>query len=54
MEIQRYEEYRKTKYSKCDEFILMVKSRLKHFGFIKPSPELSDGEKLLLEQRWIF
>ena len=41
-------------YSKCDEFIMMFKSTLKRFGFIKPSSGLYDGEKLLLEQRWVF
>ena len=44
----------KTKYSKCDEFIMIEKSTLKRFGFIKPSSGLFDGEKLLLEQWWMF
>ena len=43
----------KTKYSKCDEFII-VNSMLKCFGFIKPSSGLYDGEKLWLEQQWMF
>ena len=41
---------KKGKYSKCDEFIMMEKSMLKHFGFIKPLSGLYDREKLLLEQ----
>ena len=32
----------------------MVKSTFKCFGFIKPSSGLYVGEKLLLEQQWIF
>ena len=34
------------KYFKCDEFMMMVKSMLKHFSFIKPSLGLYDGKKL--------
>ena len=49
-----YEENRRTKYSKCDEFIKMVKSMLKCFGFIEPSSGPYDREKLLLEQQWMF
>ena len=39
---QGYEENRKTKYFRCDEFIMMVKSMLKHFNFIKPKQECSN------------
>ena len=42
---------RKIKYSKCDGFIYDV--NVKRFGFIKPSSGIYDGEKLLLEQRWM-
>ena len=35
---------KKTKYSKCDEYITILKSTLKRFGFIKPSSGLYDGE----------
>ena len=45
---------KKTKYSKFDESIMMIKSTLKRFGFIKPSSGLYDGEKLLLEHVWMF
>ena len=38
-------------YTKCEEFIMMVKSALKHFSFIKPSSGFYDGEKLLPEQQ---
>ena len=37
-----------TKYSKFDGFILMVKSTLKRFGFIKPFSGFYYGEKFLL------
>ena len=42
------EENRKTKDSKCDKFIMMLKSSVKRFGLIKHSSGLCDGEKLLL------
>ena len=34
--------------------IMMVKSTLKHFGFIKPSFGLYEGENFLFEQWWMF
>ena len=39
---------------KVMNLFMMIKSTLKRFGFIKPSSGLYDGEKFLLEQRWMF
>ena len=52
--MRQFEENKKTKYSKCDGFIMMAKSMVERFGFIKHSSEIYDGQKIVAGTKMDF